>query len=45
MLRRVGPQKWVWEELRDVEAMQFRFTDKTNPEAYVSSITPRMIVR
>ena len=43
MLRRAGPQEWVWDELKDVEAMQFRFADNINPQTYTSTVTPRMI--
>ncbi len=32
LLRDVGPQKWIWEECRDINAMQFRFKDKERPQ-------------
>jgi hypothetical protein len=38
MLRAAGPQQWVWEECRDLNAMQFRFKDKERPQGYVCSL-------
>ncbi|RXG67447.1 Insulin-degrading enzyme [Armadillidium vulgare] len=37
-LREKGPQKWVFEECRDINAMTFRFKDKEVPQSYVSSV-------
>ncbi|CAG9464481.1 unnamed protein product [Pedinophyceae sp. YPF-701] len=31
MLRRKGPQRWVWEEIRDTARMRFRFEDDDAP--------------
>jgi secreted Zn-dependent insulinase-like peptidase len=45
MLRDVGPQQWLWEEMRDVNAMSFRFKDKERPESLVSNLSSVMRVR
>ncbi|ODN05282.1 Insulin-degrading enzyme [Orchesella cincta] len=42
MLRDLGPQKWVWEEMRDVNAMLFRFKDKERPQSFVTHISSSM---
>ncbi|XP_049883205.1 insulin-degrading enzyme [Pectinophora gossypiella] len=33
MLRATGPQRWVWEEQRDLMAMEFRFKDSQEPRS------------
>ena len=38
MLREQGPQEWVFEECKDLNAMQFRFKDKERPQSYVCSL-------
>jgi len=38
MLRREGPQKWVFEECRDLNSMMFRFKDKERPQGYVCGL-------
>ncbi|XP_071494745.1 insulin-degrading enzyme-like [Diadema antillarum] len=38
MLRKEGPQRWVHEECRDLDAMRFRFKDKERPAGYVTKI-------
>jgi len=38
MLKKEGPQKWIYEECRDLNAMQFRFKDKERPQGYVASM-------
>ncbi|XP_039761918.1 insulin-degrading enzyme [Pararge aegeria] len=35
MLRAEGPRRWVWEEQRDLMAMEFRFKDAQEPRALV----------
>ncbi|CAL8128505.1 unnamed protein product [Orchesella dallaii] len=42
MLRNLGPQKWIWDEMRDVNAMLFRFKDKEPPQSYVANISSSM---
>ncbi|XP_048003633.1 insulin-degrading enzyme isoform X2 [Leguminivora glycinivorella] len=37
MLREVKPQRWVWEEQRDLMAMEFRFKDAQEPRSLVTS--------
>ncbi|XP_060809254.1 insulin-degrading enzyme isoform X1 [Amyelois transitella] len=36
MLRKEGPQRWVWEEQRDLMAMEFRFKDVQDPRNMVT---------
>ncbi|KAJ8025523.1 Insulin-degrading enzyme [Holothuria leucospilota] len=38
MLREKGPQQWVHEECRDLDAMKFRFKDKERASAYVTKL-------
>ncbi|CAG7816471.1 unnamed protein product [Allacma fusca] len=42
MLTTKGPQKWIWEEMRDVNAVIFRFKDKQRPQSFVSNLTSIM---
>lgn len=44
MLRKLGPQQWVWEEMRDVNAMLFRFKDKERPQSFVTHVSSSMHV-
>ncbi|KAJ2938650.1 hypothetical protein O0L34_g11978 [Tuta absoluta] len=37
MLRAEGPQRWVWEEQRDIMAMEFRFKDAQEPRSLATS--------
>ncbi|XP_063543756.1 insulin-degrading enzyme [Cydia strobilella] len=37
MLRETKPQRWVWEEQRDLMAMEFRFKDAQEPRSLVTS--------
>ncbi|KAI0220840.1 Insulin-degrading enzyme [Lamellibrachia satsuma] len=37
LLRREGPQEWVFKECQDLSAMTFRFKDKERPRSYSSS--------
>ncbi|KAL8568009.1 hypothetical protein ACOMHN_029184 [Nucella lapillus] len=39
MLKKEGPQEWVFKECRDLSAMQFRFKDKEKPRNYVSHLS------
>jgi insulysin len=36
MLKREQPQKWIYEEYRDIMNMHFRFKDKESPRGYTS---------
>ncbi|KAJ0170062.1 hypothetical protein K1T71_014668 [Dendrolimus kikuchii] len=36
MLRDEGPKKWVWEEQRDLMALEFRFKDTQEPRSLVT---------
>ncbi|XP_041476883.1 insulin-degrading enzyme-like isoform X1 [Lytechinus variegatus] len=38
MLRKEGPQQWVHDECRDLDAMRFRFKDKERPSGYVTKV-------
>ena len=38
MLKEHGPQEWVFNECKDLNAMQFRFKDKERPQSYVCSL-------
>lgn len=44
MLKSLGPQQWVWEEMRDVNAMLFRFKDKERPQSFVTHVSSSMHV-
>ena len=35
MLKKLGPQKWVFDELAGLSKVQFRFKDKEKPQSYV----------
>lgn len=45
MLKELGPQSWVWEEMKNVNAMLFRFKDKERPQSFVSNLSSMMHVR
>ncbi|XP_077991993.1 insulin-degrading enzyme-like isoform X2 [Glandiceps talaboti] len=38
LLRKEGPQQWVHDECRDLDAMTFRFKDKERPSSYTSRV-------
>jgi len=42
MLVREGPQKWVFEEVAAVHAMQVRYKSKSGPSGYASSLAGKM---
>ncbi|XP_076044547.1 insulin degrading metalloproteinase isoform X2 [Oratosquilla oratoria] len=42
MLRKEGPQEWVFEECRDLNAMTFRFKDKERPQTYVCALSEQL---
>lgn len=42
MLRELGPQKWVFDELQCLSKVQFRFKDKEKPQSYVCSLASKL---
>ncbi|XP_013403642.1 insulin-degrading enzyme [Lingula anatina] len=38
MLKREGPQEWIFKELQDLSHMQFRFKDKERPQGYACQV-------
>ena len=42
MLREVGPLEWIFDECKNLNAMQFRFKDKTRPQSYACSLSSRL---
>lgn len=42
MLRKLGPQKWVFDELEGLSRVQFRFKDKEKPQSYVCSLASKL---
>ena len=42
MLRNLGPQKWVFDELEGLSRVQFRFKDKEKPQSYVCSLASKL---
>lgn len=42
MLKKEGPQKWIFEEYCNLSEMQFRFKDKENPLSLVSNVVHAM---
>jgi len=39
MVRREGPQEWIFKECGDLSAMDFRFKDKQKPRPYVQALS------
>lgn len=39
LLRKAGPQEWIFKECQDLSAMTFRFKDKEKPRNYVSGLS------
>ena len=39
LLKRTGPQKWAWEELKAVGDMSFRFVEKVEPIEYAEELS------
>lgn len=44
MLRKVGPQKWVFDECVKINEMRFRFKEKEKPENLVTHVVTCMQV-
>jgi len=42
MLKRVGPQEWIFEECKNLSAMQFRFKDRERPQNAVTNSAANM---
>lgn len=42
MLRKLEPQKWVFDELEGLSRVQFRFKDKEKPQSYVCSLASKL---
>ncbi len=42
MLRSLGPQKWVFDEIHGLSKVQFRFKDKEKPQSYVCSLATNL---
>lgn len=38
MIREAGAQEWIWAEMRDLNAMLFRFKEKEKPQALVTHL-------
>lgn len=43
LLRKEGPQQWIFDEYRKLSEMQFRFKDKENPINLVSNVVHQMM--
>jgi len=44
MLRREGPQEWIFNEYAELAKMHFRFKDKEIPRSYVVNIVDDLLV-
>lgn len=42
MLREKGPQEWIWNELKEVSDMRFKFLNKVEPSTYAVSLANDM---
>ena len=42
MMRLAKPQQWIWEEMKDINEMNFRFRQRSEVDNYVSSIAASM---
>eukprot|EP00943_MAST-04B_sp_MAST-4B-sp1_P002723 g2723.t1 len=42
MMRLAKPQEWIWQEMKDINEMNFRFKQKSEVDNYVSSIAASM---
>ena len=42
MLRREGPQRWVWDEMATMAAMKFRYLEEEDPSDYVTGIATNL---
>jgi insulysin len=37
-MRRMGPQKWIYDECKDLASVKFKYLEKTTPSDYVSGL-------
>jgi secreted Zn-dependent insulinase-like peptidase len=44
MLKEAGPQRWVWEEQRELLQLNFRFQEKQDPYSFVSTLSENLDV-
>lgn len=44
MLKKEGPQKWIFEEYSELLKMHFRFRDKQSPSIYASTLSVKLLV-
>lgn len=42
MLKEKQPEKWIFEELRGMSNVQFRFKDKEKPQSFVCSLATKL---
>ena len=42
LMRQEGPKQWIFDETRDIAAMNFRFRNKEPPMSYVQTLAGRM---
>ena len=42
MLLKVGPEKWIIQETKEIAEMNFRFLDKTNAASYATRLANNM---
>ena len=42
MLREIGPLEWIFDECKNLNAMQFRFKDKERPQSYTCNLSSRL---
>jgi len=42
MLRELRPQQWVFDELKGLSTVQFRFKDKERPQSYVCNLASKL---
>ncbi|KAK9508348.1 hypothetical protein O3M35_005934 [Rhynocoris fuscipes] len=43
MLKKEGPQKWIFEEYSELLKMHFRFRDKQSPGSYASTLSVKLL--
>nr|XP_045607622.1 insulin-degrading enzyme-like [Procambarus clarkii] len=42
LLKKEGPQQWVFDECRDLSSMTFRFKDKERPQSYTCGLSEQL---
>lgn len=42
MVRKAGPQEWIYEECQQLQQMAFRFKDKETPIYYLESLVKNL---